>query len=184
MPGGRSKAHFEKRNRSGFEYLQMVWDLDVTSRDSDAELVAVYGSKVRLQQAVVSENHLAYCLSEPPLGVWKIKKTMDHGRSISQNKQVRRMLKQLPEDANTKVVVDVGRSIPWLFEIVKRVNSQRGGVNPLPDSAGAKYASPPGPMIGWSGTARADAFGGRMLIEVDDLPRIVKLLKRSDPKLR
>ncbi len=184
MPGGRSKAQFEKRKRSGFEYLQVAWDLDATNRDSDAELVAVYGSKVRLQQAVVAEHHLAYCLAEPPVGVWDMKKAVDQGPSITHNEQVRRMLKRLPQDANAKVVVDVGRSIRWLFVLVNRVSGQRRGVSPPPDSVGVKYESPPGPMIGWSGTARADAFGGRLLIEVDELPRILKLLKRSDDKLR
>lgn len=184
--GGKS----ERRTYDGHEYYDTSVDFEALSPGMRQQTAALYGEKVRFQEAAVGDHAVVYTVSSSPSLMPDVLQARELGKTARKNQLVQDIVGRLPADPNALAIVDLGRilaavpslaSAQWLT-INLAAEPSTTDAEPLPAaSQGAKTSA--GPMLGWAGTVRPAAFSGCLAISAKDAVRTSELAKQVGRQL-
>lgn len=178
MTGSRMFGSFQIRTEAGRTVHEMNLDYEGMDPAIRRQTTIFYGEGVRVQEAVLDEDHVGYVTAQPPLGVAAMSDARETGRHVGTQPPIRRMLAELPEERHMLVVLDLGRCLSAVPIWVQAGLTTAGLPSQPSPVVSGPYSAAPGPFLAWSGTAGERSFTGCLLMEADDVLRAADSLQQ------
>lgn len=173
---GAFGGKFTVQKKGHCTYHDMAFDTATLDDHARDELTAVYGQDVRFQETAVGDTHIAFTISEPGFGVCDMIEAIAAGRSLAGQQRVQAASQSLLAESHITLLVDAGRVIEAMPEMLARGLKGAKTVN-LQKAREGRAARPMkstiGPLVGWSCRVRENALDCRLAVAADDFEALL-----------